>query len=910
MDSINTPWERYLELCCGAIKKDEENQNKKIEEQWRKPLSERVEEGKAIRNVILYDIINENDKRFTLIFATNEKTGQFRTGDKILITDQEKLKHPDSWSSTIGTITKIEREPDGSIIEVEVLEGDIKCELKEEKVYFIDESKKDLSKKICEVLNECRNLENIYEILFKKRTESDNFSTAPLKNFESFCKDLNDSQMEAIKKSSQLKEYGFYYIQGPPGTGKTTTLARLSALLSRYGSVGMIAFTHRAINNFTNSVCNFIDREKLKDIKIHRIANDYQIDELVEKWKNKDFISFENNFTEIKRGNIYAATIHKFSYSYEEFQDENTKFDWLIFDEAGQISIPFIIASMYFGKRFIFCGDHKQLSPVVSLEEKDADEAIIKILKTSILERLIENYGENSHFQTTLDVTYRLNHTLAEFPNKTFYYGKLKVKTEQSNDLGLNLPLNDTIISKSIGDESSIVFLDVPNIPEVSFSSGLNETDAKIVARICKYLIDYYKNKKCTDEEIISEKIGVVSPYRNQCQEINNLVGYDVADTVERFQGQERDVIIISYARISPPNDDRIDFIYNPNRLNVAITRAKIKLIFVGNRKLFLNGTPLFREYFNYLKQKNAIKALTENEVQQLNEIFKKDLSETKQEKVKDRYRLIQEIHRGRMCTIYLAEDMKNNDKKIAIKKLNENREEEFIHRFKLEHEILLKLKGIQGIVQLYDDELKDDDNYYIAMEYVNGNSLDYIIYQQDGVELNKALNIMLKLCDVLSEIHKRDIAHLDLKPSNIIVNTSEEIKLIDFGKAEFLPIKEETKSTITSPEYLAPEQHSNCYQKCDKRTDIYALGIIFYEMLTGELPFKASDTLSWLDTKTKMGYQPIKFDNGKIAEKVLEKVNSIINKCLQNEPEQRYQSVDELKQDLKKLKDLIKYSE
>jgi DNA replication ATP-dependent helicase Dna2 len=292
---------------------------------------------------------------------------------------------------------------------------------------------------------------------------------------------------------------------------------------------------------------------------------------------------------------------------------------------------------MYFGKRFIFCGDHKQLSPVVSLEEKDADEAIIKILKTSILERLIENYGENSHFQTTLDVTYRLNHTLAEFPNKTFYYGKLKVKTKQSNDLGLNLPLNDTIISKSIGDESSIVFLDVPNIPEVSFSSGLNETDAKIVVRICKYLIDYYKNKKCTDEEIIAEKIGVVSPYRNQCQEINNLVGYDVADTVERFQGQERDVIIISYARISPPNDDRIDFIYNPNRLNVAITRAKIKLIFVGNRKLFLNGTPLFREYFNYLKQKNAIKALTKNEVLQLNEIFKKDLSETKQEKVKDR---------------------------------------------------------------------------------------------------------------------------------------------------------------------------------------------------------------------------------------------------------------------------------
>jgi serine/threonine-protein kinase len=381
----------------------------------------------------------------------------------------------------------------------------------------------------------------------------------------------------------------------------------------------------------------------------------------------------------------------------------------------------------------------------------------------------------------------------------------------------------------------------------------------------------------------------VVSPYRNQCQEINNLVGYDVADTVERFQGQERDVIIISYARISPPNDDRIDFIYNPNRLNVAITRAKIKLIFVGNRKLFLNGTPLFREYFNYLKQKNAIKALTKNEVLQLNEIFKKDLSETKQEKVKDRYRLIQEIHRGRMCTIYLAEDMKNNDKKIAIKKLNENREEEFIHRFELEHKILIELKGIQGIVQLYDDELKDDDNYYIAMEYVNGSSLDYIIYQQDGVELNKALNIMLKLCDVLSEIHKRDIAHLDLKPSNIIVNTSEEIKLIDFGKAEFLPIKEETKSTITSPEYLAPEQHSNCYQKCDKRTDIYALGIIFYEMLTGELPFKASDTLSWLDTKTKMGYQPIKFDNGKTAEKVLEKVNSIINKCLKNEPEQRY---------------------
>lgn len=667
----NISWEQFIELCCKAIIDDENYQNRIIEKFWNEKLFVRVEEGKAIKNVLLESVRNVGGYNI-VTFYTNEKTGQFRTGDNILITEHDKDEHPNEQKfSTKGVITKIERTNTGiTKIEVEVYYKDVKFNFEKTKKYFVDEAKKDLSKIICKVLKRCVDRKSIEKILLGLQKEKDNFKE-PLPEFKNFCINLNPSQEEAIKKSSQIKQYGFYYIQGPPGTGKTVTLARLSVLLSKYGSVGMIAFTHRAINKFVDTVCNYITSSKIKNIEVYRIANDYQLEELSNFWGDKEFLVLDNNFPiSITKRSIYAATIHKFAASYKDFQDENTKFDWLIFDEAGQISIPYIIASMFFGKRFIFCGDHKQLSPVVSLEEKH-NKKIVEILKTSVLQQLVKQYGENSCFQTTLNVTYRLNNTIAEFPNKVVYSGKIQVKHNYKE----KFVSDGSIIGNILEDDKSIIFIEIPKIPEVNFSTGLNEVEAYVVAEVCKYLKNYYKKENYDTKIIFSEKIGVVSPYRNQCQEINNLVRFDVADTVERFQGQERDVMIISYARISPPKDDRIDFIYNPNRLNVAITRAKKKLIIVGNRKLFINGTKLFREYFSYLLQKQAIKRLTKDDLlyiigRQKNKFSKTTvISSSLQNKIANRYVLEYELHRGSMGILYLAKDTKNNTK-VVLKKI------------------------------------------------------------------------------------------------------------------------------------------------------------------------------------------------------------------------------------------------
>jgi len=909
----NISWEEYIDLCYQAIQIDENFQNRELGEFWKKKLAVRVEEGKAIKNVQLvsYSRVGRN---YILNFFTNEKTGQFRAGDYILITEPESGEYPDEQRfSSKGTITKFERTSTGDGIEIEVkmYDEDVKYEFKTGKKYFIDEAKKSFSTIIRNVLEKCKDRRAIEKILLGGQKEENNFKE-PLNYFKNFCEHLNnESQEEAIKKASQLKQYGFYYIQGPPGTGKTLTLARLAALLSRYGSVGMIAFTHRAINKFVNTACEYINDSKLKNIKIHRIAaNGYQVEDLEKSWVGEGVLCLEDSFSlNIGKGNIYAATIHKFASSYKLFQEEHTKFDWLIFDEAGQISIPYIIASMFFGKRFIFCGDHKQLSPVVSLKQNEDNKKIIEVLKSSVLQQLVKQYRENSPYQTTLNVTYRLNSILAEFPNKEFYDSKIQVRSDHKEEISPD----NSIIGQIIGNDEPVIFIDVPKLPEVKFAENLNGVEARIVAEICKYLIDYYKNKNCHPETIISEKIGVVSPYRNHCQQINRLVGCEVADTVERFQGQEREIMIISYANTSPPNDDRINFIYNPNRLNVAITRAKKKLIIVGNRKLFINGTELFRKYFLYLQENKRIKQLTKDELLSI-------LAEKTQEtgtyvpskptidaplspsKIANRYILKRELHQGGMGILYLAEDTENNGN-VVLKKLREDLgiNHGSVEKFRSEAQILNKVKVLPGVVQIYNDELIcEKGEYYIVMEYINGSSLDTLISLQGRIELSRAITIVSKLCDILDSIHSQGIVHLDLKPNNIMIINDTEIKLTDFGIAKMLYEEKMVEGISGTPDYMAPEQHKG--EKCEKYTDIYALGIIFYEMLTGEMPFKASDMQTWCELKERNQYESVKNKLTDIDSQVAERIDQIISKCLQPKPQDRYQSAKELKEGLESI--------
>lgn len=185
-------------------------------------------------------------------------------------------------------------------------------------------------------------------------------------------------------------------------------------------------------------------------------------------------------------------------------------------------------------------------------------------------------------------------------------------------------------------------------------------------------------------------------------------------------------------------------------------------------------------------------------------------------------------------------------------------------------------------------------------MEYINGISLEAMIELQTKIELNKTVSIIFKLCNILVSIHNKGILHLDLKPNNVILINDTEIKITDFGIAKMLYDEELVKGIYGTPEYMSPEQHIG--QKCGKYTDIYTLGIIFYEMLTGELPFKADDNQGWYEIKKNKQYEPVSSKIVNINLQVAKKIDEIISKCLNPEPKYRYQSVEELKKELQKI--------
>lgn len=890
-------WNDYIDKSCKAIEIDEKCQNEEIMSFWKNPVDVRVRTGRTIKNV-RFDTCVGN----ICYFSTTQPTGQYRIGDSVVITPQ-KIKHPSS-SSRKGTIIDLYFVPKQNLTKI-LVEVDYPIFEKGEE-YIFDESTKDFSKIIKKVLSACKKRKTLQRIINGTQTKEDNFLVSLHKEWETYCDDLDESQKEAIKNCLQLKQWGFYYVQGPPGTGKTVTLARLACLLAKRGSVGMIAFTNRAINKFVKETYDYIKKKKLK-VNLLRVAAEYQLKELPNEIKINTFP------LEIVEGTIYAATIHKFAHSYKQFDDEHSKFDWLIFDEAGQISIPYIIASMYFGKRFIFFGDHQQLSPVVSLEENEDNKEYVKLLKTSVLQHLVEKYKENSLFKTMLTTTYRLNHELAEFPNKKFYFGCIKVANKTEPDKEKIYVSGDTFIDKVINCDKSEIFLELPPISEVSFSAGINYAEVSLVVELCKRLINFYKNKGYDEETIVTEKIGVVSPYRNQCNEINkrlNFYNLCLADTVERFQGQQRDVMIISYARVTLPNDPRIDFIYNPNRFNVAITRARKKNIIVGSSRLFLNGTELFREYYLRLRNKGQVVLVKEDELLKIIKpesliptgvIYERPtvVLEGVRCLVADKYELLREIHRSNMSIMYLAKDISNGEL-VVLKKLSEmlSMNLNFRERFKKEKSILQFIKNIPGVVHLYNEGLVTDNenNFYLVLEYVCGRSLEYIINTKK-IHWKETIKIVKNLACILQLLHDKGIVHLDIKSSNVIVTDTGEIKLTDFGIAQFFDENIYLAEQILgTPEYMSPEQHIG--KKLDHRSDIYSLGILFYELLTGRLPFCAKENMNFLELKKKKDYIPVT----QVCQEIPKEVDKIISKCLEPEPDKRYQSAVELIKDLNKL--------
>lgn len=262
-----------------------------------------------------------------------------------------------------------------------------------------------------------------------------------------------------------------------------------------------------------------------------------------------------------------------------------------------------------------------------------------------------------------------------------------------------------------------------------------------------------------------------------------------------------------------------------------------------------------------------------------------------------NRYELLERIGEGGMALVYKAKCHLLN-RYVAVKVLKEqfSTDKEFVEKFKREAAAAASLSD-NNIVNIYDVGTQGDINY-IVMEYVKGKTLKEIIKQEGRIETSKAANIAGQIGKALECAHRNNIIHRDIKPHNILVTDEGLAKVTDFGIAKAANSVTVTNSSkiMGSAHYFSPEQAKGSFVDC--RTDIYSLGIVIYEMVTGRVPYDAESPVSVALKHIQEPVLPPKELNGNIPESL----NKLILKAVEKEPIKRYQNVKEMLVDLKKI--------
>ena len=246
------------------------------------------------------------------------------------------------------------------------------------------------------------------------------------------------------------------------------------------------------------------------------------------------------------------------------------------------------------------------------------------------------------------------------------------------------------------------------------------------------------------------------------------------------------------------------------------------------------------------------------------------------------------------MANVYLAHDV-ILDREVAIKMLRIDfaNEEEFIKRFQREAQSATSLTH-PNIVSIYDVG-EEDELYYIVMEYVHGMTLKQYIQQHSPVQVDKAIDIMKQLTFAMSHAHQNHIVHRDIKPHNILLDEEGNVKITDFGIAMALSATSitQTNSVLGSVHYLSPEQARG--GMATKKSDIYSLGIVMFELLTGRLPFSGESAVSIALKHLQSETPSLKRWNPDIPQSV----ENIVLKATAKDPFRRYESLEEMDEDL-----------
>ncbi|MCH7659768.1 MAG: AAA family ATPase [Euryarchaeota archaeon] len=378
----------------------------------------------------------------------------------------------------------------------------------------------------------------------------------------------NAAQNEAVSKAIAAEDFAL--IHGPPGTGKTYTIARtIRELVSRGERVLLSAFTNRAVDNALEALSD----QGFSDFI--RVGTEHGVREDMQPYRLSGRGEPTERARTLREASVVAVTTSSCG---SRLMREQT-FDVALVDEASQLTEPATLSAINRASRFVLVGDHHQLPPVVQSAEtgSKSNESRDGDLSRSLFERLI---GEHPEAGVMLERQYRMAQRIQAFSSNEFYEGKLRpatgaVAAQQFVDL-------DGVSADSLPKalQNPVAFIDIAG-------DGEAHTDREEATRISE-LVERFVESGASPEDI-----GVIAPFRAQVATISRKTREDVTvDTVDRFQGSSKEVILVSFVASTPEDLDGPIF-DDYRRLNVALTRAKKSLVLVGTREA-LEADPLY----------------------------------------------------------------------------------------------------------------------------------------------------------------------------------------------------------------------------------------------------------------------------------------------------------------------------
>jgi len=259
-----------------------------------------------------------------------------------------------------------------------------------------------------------------------------------------------------------------------------------------------------------------------------------------------------------------------------------------------------------------------------------------------------------------------------------------------------------------------------------------------------------------------------------------------------------------------------------------------------------------------------------------------------------NRYEILRQLGQGGMGAVYQARD-RELDRLVAMKVIRPElaTRPDILHRFKQEL-ILARQVTHRNVIRIFDLGQADGVKF-ITMEFIEGQDLKALVAEKGRLDIMESVSIMQQVCLALEAAHTEGVVHRDLKPQNIMVDKQGKVSVMDFGIARSIEFggMTQTGALIGTPEYMSPEQVLG--EKVDARSDLFTLGIIFYELLTGTMPYKAETAMGTMIKRTKERARP----SAQVNREVPPFLSDVVAKCLETEPQKRYQSARQIYDDL-----------